>query len=88
MRGCLFVVIIAIMFLTGAIWFGGPPLASAVVTSSLASSGFSSQTLDVEVTAEPPLTLAIGRANTIAIDATLHSPAPRPRSRRYRFGVI
>jgi hypothetical protein len=70
MRGCLFVVIIAIMFLTGAIWFGGPPLASAVVTSSLASSGFSSQTLDVEVTAEPPLTLAIGRANTIAIDAT------------------
>jgi hypothetical protein len=70
MRGCLSVVALAVVFLTVAIWFGGPPLASAIVTSSLTGSGFKSDTLDVEVTAEPPLTLAIGRASTIAIDAT------------------
>jgi hypothetical protein len=70
MRGCLSVIVLAVVFLTVAIWFGGPPLASAVVTSTLTGSGFASDTLDVEVSADPPLTLAIGRASSISIAAT------------------
>ena len=70
MRGCLSVLILAIAFLAVGVWFGGPPLASAVVRSTLNSTGFASDTLDVEVTADPPLTLAIGRAKSVAITAT------------------
>ena len=70
MRGCLSVIVLAVLFLTVAIWFGGPPLASAIVTSTLTGTGFTSDTLDVEVRAEPPLTLAVGRASSISIDAT------------------
>jgi len=69
-RGCLSVLILGIAFLAGAIWFGGPPLAAAVVTSTLSTGGFASDTLDVEVTADPPLTLAVGRAKKVAITAT------------------
>ena len=70
MRGCLSVVTLAGVFLAVAIWFGGPPLASAVVESTLTGTGFASDTLDVEVTADPPLTLALGRADRVAIHAT------------------
>jgi hypothetical protein len=70
MRGCLSVITLAVVFLAVAIWFGGPPLASAVVESTLTGTGFASDTLDVEVTADPPLTLAVGRADRIAISAT------------------
>jgi hypothetical protein len=70
MRGCLSVLVLAAVFLTAAIWFGGPPLASAVVSSTLTGTGFASDTLDVKVTADPPLTLAIGRASGVAITAT------------------
>ena len=31
MRGCLSVIVIAALFIFGAIWFGGPPLAGTVV---------------------------------------------------------
>lgn len=70
MRGCLSVLILGIAFLGAAIWFGGPPLATAVVKSTLNGSGFASDTLDVAVTADPPLTLAVGRAKRVAITAT------------------
>src|SRR6476469_8677764 len=70
MRGCLSILILAIAFLAVGVWFGGPPLASTVIRSTLSSTGFASDTLDVEVTADPPLTLAIGRARTVAITAT------------------
>lgn len=70
MRGCFSVFILGIAFLAAAIWFGGPPLASAVVKSTLNGSGFTSDTLDVAVTADPPLTLAVGRAKDVAITAT------------------
>src|SRR5258705_598275 len=70
MRGCLSVLILAIAFLAVGVWFGGPPLASAVVRSTLTSTGFASDTLDVEVNADPPLTLAVGRAKAVDITAT------------------
>jgi hypothetical protein len=69
-RGCLSVLVLGIAFLVAAIWFGGPPLASAVVKSTLNGSGFTSDTLDVTVTADPPLTLGVGRARSVVITAT------------------
>jgi hypothetical protein len=69
-RGCLSVLVLAIAFVSVGVWFGGPPLASAIVASTLTGSGFASDTLDVSVTGDPPVTLALGRANRITIEAT------------------
>jgi hypothetical protein len=69
-RGCLSVLLLGIGFVAAAIWFGGPPLAAAIVKSTLNGTGFASETLDVTVTADPPLTLAVGRTKSVAISAT------------------
>jgi hypothetical protein len=68
-RGCLSVLIIAVIFLVGIVWFGGVPLAETVVEASLASSAFEADELDVTVHADPPLVLALGRADRIEIEA-------------------
>src|SRR5215212_9436227 len=70
MRGCLSVIVIAALFIVGAIWFGGPPVAGTVVEATLAGSGFASAETDVDVHADPPLTLVAGRADRITIHAT------------------
>src|SRR5258705_10274998 len=70
MRGCLSVLVLAVVFVGIAIWFGGPPLASAVVRTALTGSGFVAETLDVTVVADPPLTLGVGRASRVTIPAT------------------
>jgi hypothetical protein len=69
-RGCLSVLVIAAVFLVATVWFGGQPLAGAVVEASLAAAGFQADTLDVEVTASPPLRLATGHADVVRIEAT------------------
>lgn len=70
MRGCLSVLIIAAVFLVGIVWFGGVPIAETVVEASLTSSAFDADELDVTVHAEPPLVLALGRADRVEIEAT------------------
>ena len=70
MRGCLSVLIIAALFVVGALWFGGPPVASTVLEASLTSSGFTADELDVTVDASPPLTLVLGRADRVTIRAS------------------
>src|SRR5215217_2883840 len=70
MRGCLSVIVVAALFILGALWFGGPPLAGTVVEATLAGSGFVAAEMDVEVEAEPPLTLVGGRADRITIHAS------------------
>ena len=70
MRGCLSVLIIAAAFLVGIVWFGGVPLAETVVEASLTSSAFEADELDVTVSADPPLVLALGRADRVEIEAT------------------
>src|SRR5260370_30642821 len=82
MRGCLSVLILAIAFLVVGVWFGGPPLASAIVRSTLSSTGFASDTLAAEVTADPPFTLAVGRARSVAITA------PRVPRNRLRLATL
>jgi DUF2993 family protein len=68
-RGCLSVLMIAAVFLVGIVWFGGVPLAETVVEASLTSSAFEADELDVTVHADPPLVLALGRADRIEIEA-------------------
>lgn len=70
MRGCLSVLVIAALFVVAGAWFGGPPVAEALVTSGLSASGLRSGDLDVTVEAAPPLTLALGRADRVLVDAT------------------
>jgi hypothetical protein len=69
-RGCLSVLIIAAAFLVGVVWFGGVPLAETVVEASLTASAFEADELDVTVRADPPLQLALGRADRVEIEAT------------------
>jgi hypothetical protein len=69
-RGCLSVLIIAAAFLVGIVWFGGVPLAETVVEASLTTSAFEADELDVTVHADPPLELALGRADRVEIEAT------------------
>lgn len=69
MRGCLGVLIIAALFLGAVAWFGGPPIASAVVTAGLTASGFDARRMDVKVTADPPIEVGLGRADQVTIEA-------------------
>ncbi len=69
MRGCLFVLLLGVAVLAGVAWFGGPPIAGAIVATTLTASGFEARTLDVVVEADPPLTLAVGRADRVSIEA-------------------
>jgi hypothetical protein len=70
LRGCLSILIIAAAFIVGTVWFGGPPLAETVVEASLTGSGLTADELDVTVRADPPLRLALGRADSVEIEAT------------------
>jgi hypothetical protein len=67
-RGCLSVLILAALFVVVGAWFGGPPIAEALVTTGLTSSGLHSDDLRVHVQADPPLELATGRADQVVVD--------------------
>ena len=70
MRGCLTILILAAIFVVAGTWFGGPPLASALVTGGLQSAGLDAAKLDVRVEANPPLRLALGQADRVEVDGT------------------
>lgn len=70
MRGCLSVLVLGAVFLAGSVWFAGPPLAAGLVTIALQASGLSADRVGVQVTADPPLELAAGRADRVVIRAT------------------
>ena len=70
MRGCLSVLVIAALFVVVGAWFGGPPIAAALVSTGLTSSGFHSNDLAVTVQADPPLALALGRADRVVVSGT------------------
>jgi hypothetical protein len=74
MRGCLFVVVLAGVVLAAAAWFGAPSIAAFAVRSALESTGFASDDLEVDVTADPPLALLTGHADEVRVrgsDATI-----------------
>ena len=70
MRGCLFVLILAAAFVAGLAWFGGPPIASALVGTSLTAAGLDATDLDVRVEADPPVLVAIGKADRVTVEGT------------------
>ena len=49
MKGCLFVLVLGVGVLAAVAWFGGPPIAGAVVTTTLTAGGLTAATLDVDV---------------------------------------
>jgi hypothetical protein len=69
-RGCLSVLVLAVLFVVVAAWFGGPPIAEALVSTGLTTSGLHSDDLHVHVEADPPLRLATGHADQILVDGT------------------
>ena len=70
MRGCLFVLIIAAAFVVGVAWFAGPPIASALVGTTLTAAGLDATDLDVSVEADPPVRVALGQADRVTIEGT------------------
>jgi hypothetical protein len=69
MRGCLSVLVLAALFVGVAAWFGGPTIAGALVSSGLAASGLDARRTDVRVEADPPITVATGRADRVVVEA-------------------
>jgi hypothetical protein len=69
MRGCLSVLVLAAIFLVGAAWFAGPQLAAFVVETGLSTSGFHGTNTEVTVSANPPVELLTGHADSVTIDS-------------------
>ena len=67
MKGCLFVLVLGLGVLAAVAWFGGPPIAGAVVTTTLTASGLTAETLDVDVETDPPIAVAVGRVDRLTI---------------------
>ncbi len=70
MRGCLFVVVFAVVFVLAVTWVAGPAIVGSIVLAGLGAGGFTSATRTVTVDARPPLELLLARAHEIRIDAT------------------
>jgi hypothetical protein len=69
-RGCLGLLVLAIILVVAGVWFGGPPIAAVLVRTSLGSAGLRSEDLDVSVQADPPLDLALGHADRLVVTGT------------------
>jgi hypothetical protein len=70
MRGCLFVLVAALVVLSAAAWFGSPLLASAAIDAALRNGGFEAVRLDTTATADPPPRLLLGHADRVRIVAS------------------
>ena len=74
MRGCVSVLVLAAAFVVGGAWFGGPLLAGGIVRSALDASDFEGRNTTVDVVANPPIEVLLGRADEVRIgsdDASL-----------------
>ena len=70
MRGCLGFLVLVVVLLLAGIWFAGPPVAEGLVRTGLGSAGLHSDDLAVAVQADPPLELALGRADRLVVTGT------------------
>jgi hypothetical protein len=66
-RGCVSVLVLAAAFALAAAWFGGPPVAGALVEAALAGSGLEGRGTTVAVAADPPFEVLSGRADRVVI---------------------
>jgi hypothetical protein len=69
-RGCLGFLVLVVILLVAGLWFGGPPIAEGLVRTGLGSAGLRSDDLEVAVQADPPLELALGRADRLVVTGT------------------
>jgi hypothetical protein len=67
MRGCLFVLVLAVLVVTVAAWFGAPPLTSTVIASILENSGYHAADSTITASANPPVRLLFGHADSVTI---------------------
>ncbi len=65
MTGCLTAVILALVLAAGSML--GPPIAEALIGSSLASTGFDGRNTTIEVTTDPGIEVLVGRADRVRI---------------------
>jgi hypothetical protein len=68
-RGCLSVLVLAAVFVVGVAWFGGPLLAAGLVRSALEASDFEGRNTTVQVVADPPIEVLLGRADEVRVGA-------------------
>jgi len=69
-RGCLFVLVIGLAFLTAGAWFGAPLIASQLIAAGLQTGGLQAASSTVSVTSDPPLELLLGHADRVEVVAT------------------
>jgi hypothetical protein len=68
-RGCLSVLVLAIVFLVAGAWLAGPPVAAFIVEAGLATAGFHGRDTEVMVRADPPFELLTAHADSVDIDS-------------------
>ena len=74
MRGCLSVIVLAVLFVIAGAWFAGPSVAGFVVETGLSAAGFQGSDTSVTVTADPPFKVLSAHADLVTIqseDATI-----------------
>jgi hypothetical protein len=69
MRGCLSVVVLAVVFVVAGTWLAGPAVAAFVIESGLSAAGFNGSNTSVTVTADPPFEVLTGHADRVEIDS-------------------
>jgi hypothetical protein len=67
MRGCLSVIVLAVVFVAAVGWLAGPPAAGFVIEAGLTAGGLQSSDLDVTVQSDPPWEVLTGRADRVRI---------------------
>jgi hypothetical protein len=70
MKGCLFILGLAVAVLAVGLWVGAPPVAEALVTTGIRSAGVRSEDLTVDVRSDPPFELAVGRADRVVVEGS------------------
>ena len=70
MRGCLFILVLAVLVVGAIAFLGLPAAASGIVHGGLVASGLRSDDLVVTVTADPPTDLVGLHADRVTVDAT------------------
>jgi hypothetical protein len=69
MRGCLSVIVLALVFAVAGAWFAGPPVAAFVVQTGLSAAGFQGSNTSVTVVADPPVELLSAHADRVTIES-------------------
>jgi hypothetical protein len=76
MRGCLSFLLFTAVLIGVVAWLALRPLAGALIDVGLSASGFHGQNTTVNVAADPPLELVLGRADSVAVESVSVTSGP------------